>query len=71
MNAGRAGAAAGVGHAGYGGGGGGGRGRRKSKGADQEQDMHEELVRHFEVFLLLFLLLIQKPSFKTWSKSGH
>ena len=43
MNAGRAGAA-GVGHTGYGGG-----GRRKSRGADLEQDVHEELVRHFEV----------------------
>ena len=45
MNAGRAGAA-GVGHGGLGGG-----GRRKSRagGPDKEQDVHEELVKHFEV----------------------
>ena len=43
MYAGRAGAAN-VSNGGYGGG-----GRVKNKGIDQEQDVHEELVKHFEV----------------------
>ena len=52
MNSGRAGAAV-VGH-----GGGGGYetvGRRKSRGAgaDQEQNAHEELVKHFKVTLVI------------------
>ena len=48
MYAGRAGAA-GVGH-------GGGGGRRKSRGGDEEQDVHEDLVNHFQVggFQLFF-----------------